>query len=304
MQSAVQVALNLAGQPPLLPVSDDHPLASEAFFLPALRGSWKTCIEGLAHPHTGEIRPIVFDHSLAKGRDDVVLAHLNHRLVQMSLRLLRAEIWTPEGQRGLHRVTIRKVPNHLLDTPAAIAHARLVVIGGDSHRLHEEIITAGGLIRQGRFSRLNVGEVNALLDNAGDLPGSQNVQEQLISVWPKISPSLLQALEARMRDRLYGMQRLLEERQTKEISDINAILTELQTAIEKELKEPEYRQLELWNTNEREQLSRNIQALRIRLEQIPEEREKEIIAIEERYADPQPRMFPVAVTFLVPEKLI
>jgi hypothetical protein len=83
---------------------------------------------------------------------------LNHRLVQMALRLLRAEVWSPEGQKGLYRVTARQVPNHALGAPAVIAHARLVVIGEDSHRLHEEIITAGGVIRQGRFSRLNVGQ--------------------------------------------------------------------------------------------------------------------------------------------------
>ena len=33
---------------------------------------------GLAHPHTGQIRPIVFDHNLVRNRDDVVLVHLNH----------------------------------------------------------------------------------------------------------------------------------------------------------------------------------------------------------------------------------
>ncbi len=62
------------------------------FRLPALTGSWEQCAEGLAHPFTGEARPFVFDHALAKGREDVVLVHLNHRLVQMSLRLLRAEV--------------------------------------------------------------------------------------------------------------------------------------------------------------------------------------------------------------------
>jgi hypothetical protein len=30
--------------------------------------------------------------------------------------------------------------------------------------------------------------------------------------------------------------------------------------------------------------------------------EKEIESVNKRYADPQPRLFPVAVTFLVPEK--
>ncbi len=124
------------------------------FRLPALSGSWELCAEGLAHPFTGEARPFVFDHALSKGREDVVLVHLNHRLVQMSLRLLRAEVWSLEGQKKrLNRVTARVVPDSALQHLAVVAHARLVVIGGDSQRLHEEIITAGGQIREGRFSR-------------------------------------------------------------------------------------------------------------------------------------------------------
>jgi hypothetical protein len=89
----------------------------------------------------------------------------------------------------------------------------------------------------------------------------------------------------------------------KEMIDIQAVLTELAVAIKEELAEPEYRQLELWTDAERTQLSRNTQALRARLEQIPAEIEAEQEAIHARYADPQPRMFPVAVTFLVPERL-
>ncbi len=69
-----------------------------------------------------------------------------------------------------------------------------------------------------------------------------------------------------------------------------------------ELAAPEYRQLELWTPDERTQLTRNTQALRIRLEQIPGEIEAEQAAIRARFADPQPRMFPVAVTFLVPDR--
>ena len=36
----------------------------------------------------------------ARGRDDMVLAHLNHRLVQMSLRLLRAAGMCPRREGG------------------------------------------------------------------------------------------------------------------------------------------------------------------------------------------------------------
>ena len=133
------------------------------FTLPALKHSWAACAEGLEHPHTKDIRPITFDHAAADGRDDIVLVHLNHRLVQMSLRLLRAEVWSVKGRKRLHRITARLVPNHVLNAPAVVAHARLVVIGGDSHRLHEEIITAGGMLKEGRFSRLNLGELEKLL---------------------------------------------------------------------------------------------------------------------------------------------
>ena len=72
------------------------------------------------------------DHAAADGRDDVVLVHLNHRLVQMSLRLLRAEVWSVKGRKRMHRITARLVPNHILNAPAVVAHARLVVIGGDT----------------------------------------------------------------------------------------------------------------------------------------------------------------------------
>jgi len=306
IENAVRVALELAGQPALNPVpspkNDKGTQDGRAFFLPALRGSWQECTIGLRHPHTGEIRPIVFDHELAKGRDDVVLAHLNHRLVQMALRLLRAEVWSPQGRKGLHRVTARTVPNHALASPVVIAHARLVLVGGKGARLHEEIIAAGGEIVQGRFRRMNVTQVQTALDAASAHPVSIKTQDHLKSAWGNLEPGLLLALEARQRDRLDGMQKLLAERRDKEISDIRAVLSELQTMIERELDEPEYTQLEFWSTSEREQYNRNVQALRLRLKQIPEEMEKEIAAIQTRYADPQPRLFPVAVTFLVPEK--
>ena len=125
IHSVVRIALALAGQPPLMPVAVEGGLRT--YRVPEFREpSWAPCLEGLRHPHTQEVRPIVFDPELAKGRDDVVLAHLNHRLVQMCLRLLRTEIWAPPDVRKIHRVAARIVPNRVLDAPAVIAHARLV----------------------------------------------------------------------------------------------------------------------------------------------------------------------------------
>lgn len=304
IRSAVQVALEIADQPPLQPVPANHSLAGKAFYLPqGFRGSWMYTNDGILHPHTGEIRPVVFDHELAKGRDDVVLAHLNHRLVSMALRLLRAEVWTPEGRQGLHRVTARAVPNIAIEGPAVVVHARLVLVGGEGIRLHEEIISAGGLIQDGKgLRRFNVGDTRSALEAGTSKEVSAKTKNELKGMWGKLEAPLVQAMEARMKDRLESMQKLLEERKQKEINDTRAVLNELKTMIERELAEPDYQQLELWNTSERDQYNRNVQALRLRLRQIPDELEKEIESVNKRYADPQPRLFPVAVTFLVPEK--
>ena len=122
VRAVVETALELAGQPPLSRMILHDPNGEkpniEVFTVPALRGSWAACKEGLEHPFTHHDRPIVFDHDAASGRDDVVLAHLNHRLVAMSLRLLRAEVWSPDSQRKLYRVTAR------VGTQRRAGHAR------------------------------------------------------------------------------------------------------------------------------------------------------------------------------------
>lgn len=301
IRKVVEVGLALAEQPPLIPVK--HESGKPVFTLPDLKHSWAACAEGLEHPHTKDIRPITFDHSAADGRDDIVLVHLNHRLVQMSLRLLRAEVWSVKGRKRLHRITARIVPNHVLNAPAVVAYARLVVIGGDSHRLHEEVITAGGMLKEGRFSRLNVGELDKLLAAVTNDEAYEPMQNHLLELWDKFAPALAQSLEARMKDRASGLQKKLGERAEKEVEDIRAILLELKKAIDAELKDPAYQQLSLFDDLEKDQFERNKDFLRERSKAIPAEIERETAAIKSRYADPQPRMFPVAVTFLVPEKM-
>ena len=309
----VQTALDLTGQRPLVAVPDptlfqsgeikqfenDHLI----FHLPVLMGSWAACSEGLAHPHSGEIRPISFDQNFVSGRDDVVLAHLNHRLVQMSLRLLRAEVWSPASRKGLHRLTACVVPDSALRNPAVVAFARLVVIGGDQNRLHEEIIAAGGELVEAKFIRLNVSQTQALLEAMTLAEPAEHIRSRLLSFYSKIAPALANALEARGRDRMEGIHKLLAERADFEARSIQSIMSELANAIRKEVDEPEFRQLELWTSEEREQLERNMEALRRRLKAIPDEIEQEQKAIHRRFADPQVRLFPVAVAFLVPEKL-
>jgi ERCC4-related helicase len=305
VQRVVTTALELAGQPALVPATGLPDVPSPAFDLPALSGSWQHCAEGLQHPHTGKVRPLVFDHGLAAGRDDVVLAHLNHRLVQMSLRLLRAEVWSTEGKRKLQRVTARIVPDEALHDPAVIAHARLVVIGGNRHRLHEEIIQAGGMLREGRFAAMNVGETDRALAAALPEVPPAAMRQTLLDLYPKHRDSLARAIEARMRDRTSGLERLLAERRNKEVADIRKILEELRRLIAEKVDDPGLKQMtfEGWGAPERDQLERNMDALRTRLREIPAEIERETAAAASRFSNLQPRLFPVAVTFLIPRRL-
>lgn len=302
IHQVVSVGLALAGQPALMPTKTED--GKPCFQLPPLKGSWAACAEGLEHPHTKEVRPITFDEAVSKGRDDVVLVHLNHRLPQMSLRLLRAEVWAEKGRSKLQRVSARVIPNDILEAPAVVAHARLVVIGGDSHRLHEEIIAAGGFIKDQKWGgRLNVGQTESAITQASGKEPSAEVKEKLLELYPSLTSSLASALEARMKQLVEGLQKKLTERANKEVGDITSILTELKKSIEAELKDPVYVQPMLFATEEQERFERNKDAMRTRANEIPEEIKRETEAIQARFADPQARMFPVAVTFLIPEKM-
>lgn len=303
----VQTGLRLAGQPPLLEAEvpglwpDLAQARCPVFRLPALTGSWALCAAGLAHPHTRQIRPIVFDPALAAGRDDVVLAHLNHRLVQRCLRLLRAEVWALSGRRAIHRVSAQLLPAGTpWKNPLVLAHGRIVVLGGDHHRLHEEVIMAGGQIQAGQFSRLNVGQTREAFAAATRQPVPEGTCQRLAALWPNHGEPLLRALEARMRDRTRNLETILADRSEQEVAKFEAVLTELQRAIEAELHTDLRPQMELWSDEEQAQRERDLQGLQRRLREIPGEMQREAEHLRARFRDPSPRLFPIAVTYLVP----
>lgn len=303
VEKVVHLGLSLAGQPPLIPAEK----RKGAYFLPAFaKASWAVCAEGLAHPHTKEIRPITFHPEIARNRDDVVLAHLNHRLVQMCLRLLRAEVWSSENKRKINRVTARLASDEFLTGPAVIAHGRIVVVSDDKHRLHEEVIAAGGILRDGRFERLNVGDTQNALNSATDEPAPEFLREKFVEKWSNLAQKPLQtALEARARERSQSLEKNLSERVEAEIKKLTEVLTQLRNSIERELAEEEsVIQLELFTTPEREQFDKNKDALKQRLQEIPAEIERETEAIRRRYSNPRPLLFPLAVTVLFPKSMM
>jgi SNF2 family DNA or RNA helicase len=316
IENVVRVGMELAEQPALIPVDVENiwpdptgvRKSCPVFRLPALSGSWAQCAEGLAHPHTKTVRPIVFDAALAAGRDDVVLAHLNHRLVQMCLRLLRAEIWSLGRQTThLSRVSACVVDDSSLTHPVVIAHGRIVVLGGDNHRLHEEIITAGGALIEGRFSRLNVGDAKKALAAATDIPAPAAIEARFQALWAKQEDALLASLEARRVERTKNLEKNLEDLAEKEVNKLRTVMTELQRSIREELENKDDPQFKLDLRGDEpgiQQRERDLSALRRRLNEIPDEIERESEHIRSRFRNPSARLFPVAVTWLIPRKAV
>jgi len=302
---AVKTGLALAGRPPLeLEVLPGTPSGS-VFRMPALSGSWARCLEGLRHPHTQRIRPITFDHAIANDRDDVVLVHLNHRLVQMCLRLLRAEIWAQDDVKKLNRVTVRTLPDTHINGPAVIVVSRLVVTGGSHHRLHEELTVSGGHLRDQSFRREeSVTLIQQWLDEAKPINANASLFDVLRVRFDRQQEAILKSVDARSKERLRFLTNTIQARKQQEIDDICAVLDELEKAIRSELtKEHQPEQFTLFTEDERTQLRRDISSLEARLARIPEERQMEMRSIESRYVKLNDRTFPVAVIFLVPEAM-
>ncbi len=302
--AAVQTGLAVAEKPALKPATLKDAPEGTVFTMPELTGTWGDCVKGLQHPYTKQIRPITFDHEVAKGRDDVVLVHLNHRLVQMCLRLLRSKVW--EQDEKLHRVTVRSLPKGQVDGVVALVVSRLVVTGGNHHRLHEEITYSGGHLKDKGYSReKGVKVINEWLDQSHPANVPKSLQDALTSRFEGQLSSLQQTVEARSKERLKGLESTLEKRKAQEVADITTVLDELEKSITSELnKTEEPEQIELFTPDERTQIRRDVEALKARLARIPEEKDQEIKTIEHRYEGYVARTFPVAVIFLVPEDLV
>ncbi|MFC4854616.1 DISARM system SNF2-like helicase DrmD [Actinophytocola glycyrrhizae] len=310
VERVVRTALRLAHRQDLRPATAPPGFAGEVFRLPQLPGAWAVARnDGLHHPVTGAERPVSFDHDAVGDRTDVVLLHLGHRLVQMCMGLLRAELWAQSrpdaaATAKLHRITARVVHGDELRVPAVIAHGRVVVTGADGARLHEEIVSAGGRIEGGKFDLIrSVDEVNALLAAASE-ESADAMRDRLNTLWPALAEPLARSLNTRANQRLRSMQVLLRDRCEEEVTAIGAVLDELTTAITATLDDKDlWQQASLFDTDElleRRQLNSDHEALRRRRDELPRQREQEEAALRRRYADPTTRWFPVAVTLLVP----
>jgi superfamily II DNA or RNA helicase len=308
VRRVVDTALALAGQPPL---ADAAPGVIEA---PQLRAGWERTVADLADPLSGEPRPLTFDPEVARGRDDIVLGHLGSPLVAQATRLLRSAVWG--GRADLHRVAgVRFTPPDelVLRGPVVVVLARLVVVGADGGRLHEEVVLAGRELPEGgRGKRLDLEQksyaalreaVEAALEPGACRPASAAARAALAQRWEDLTPRLVEDVHARAGLQKEALAGMLARQQERAERDTWAVADQLRATLSAALDAPADVQLSLDGLDpaERAQIDRDRRAWQDRLEALDETRDRELAQLAGRYADTRALVFPFAVVLAVPE---
>lgn len=292
IKAVVDVALNIAKQLPLIPVEGQPGV----YTIPHLTGSWRECLKGLEHPFTKATRNITFDYALAENNDSLVLVHLNHRLVKMSMGLLRAALWERDA-KNISRITVKTISKKYLDSPAILVHGRLLVLGKTQRRLHEELLVAGGKTDKDKWIRFKESELKVITDNLESGKGSDRILANLKAKWSVIDPILRRTLNARMTERTETLENRLNQKRDAEKKTISTVLTDLENQLRAALDSPD--QLEMDFSHDKIDYSN---VLKQRIRQIPHERQRELDNLDEIYSEPTPKLFPVCVTIVIPKE--
>ncbi|TKA00500.1 DISARM system SNF2-like helicase DrmD [Actinacidiphila oryziradicis] len=308
VRRVVDTALELAGQPPLIDRGNGE------IDPPTLRAGWERTVFGLADPLTGLSRPLSFDQGVVGDRDDIVLAHLEHPLVAQGIRLLRSAIWG--GRTTLNRVAAVRASlpaRAAVDGLLVAVFSRLVVVGKDGARLHEEVVLTGREVpAAGRSRRLELeqpryGELREAVEQALEpdacRPAPADAKAQLAQQWDGLVPLLANDVRVRASERLATMSRELQSRAAAEAKGVQAIFDQLRATLSSALEGPGPTQLGFddLEIEERRQVERDKKAWADRLAALDEERERELAAVESRYSDVRELVFPFAVALIVPD---
>jgi hypothetical protein len=308
VRRVVDQALALAGQLPLQDGVEPGTIAP-----PDLRLGWERTLDSLPDPLSGELRPLTFDSALVGTRQDVVLAHLGHPLVVQATRLLRSAVWG--GAASLHRATAVRYdpPAELgLRGPVVVVIARLVVVGADGGRLHEEVVLAGRELPQaGRSKRLDLEQkayaslraaVEDALEPGACRPAAADPRRTLARQWAELTPLLVEDVRRRAEAQRTSVHGDLERQRDRVVHDTAARYAQLRQTLLGALEGPGDVQLVLGDLDapERAQVDRDRRAWQTRLDRLEADRDAEVATLSARYADVRELVFPFAVVLAVP----
>jgi hypothetical protein len=134
------------------------------------------------------------------------------------------------------------------------------------------------------------------------------VQARLAQWWPRIRDDLLSVIEWRTATRRSSLERALAQRQDAERRRVVTNLEQFAGTLRRALTDDEIEDALISlaeaakSRDELVQYRRDRQSWQQRLAGLENERNRELAMIEDRYRDPQPHQFPVAVVFVVPRR--
>jgi hypothetical protein len=308
LRRVVDTALRINHQSPLVLIGDEATDA-EVFELPTLTSGWHDALRGLdTRLNPGVLRPITFDASAAKERNDLVYVHLGHPIVQKAQRLLRRSLWSVDSP--LSRVTAVVVDD--LPESFVAAVTRMVLVGRGGLRLHEEVFLAGVRLRGRRAMAEEKAEsaLDQALDGEHLALADQRVLDQLCDMWNVPDAPLRLRLEESMRARAGRRHELVTEqlarRQEADVQRAREIFAAFRTNLRDSLKQlnqaEEEAQAMLLPDDQQRQRRRDIEAMSRRLDELDDEEAREIAAITDRYADVKPHTTAAAVVFALTPK--
>lgn len=310
LRMVLEEALRLAGHKGL-DLVETGGSAGRAWLLRNLPAAWSECRPSLQDAK-GRLLHLVFDEEHARDRKDVCLVHLDHPLMKRALGVFRKNLWSVgvhESHR-MSRVSYRVVRRRDLAEPAVVLVSRLVAVGEQGNKLHEELVLTGGTFREGDVRVEKPERLAAWLDLCGEHPALPSaVAQALRNFFPQHERRLRDALDERVKAVAADLRRRLEQRGSEEAKELRRLIDERRKETEKRvsamLKIIESDQLKLWPEPEREQYERDVAWLKSRRDQLERERETEPAAARDRYAmRGVPRAFPLAVLYLLPDALL
>lgn len=302
-------ALRLQGHPGLSPIEAGD-LAGKAYRLSHLPPAWLEAESALLD-EKGRRLALVFDHSLARDRADVTLAHLNHPLMKRAIAVFRGNLWAAglSGGAELSRAAYRVLPDYLLNAPYVVAYGRLVATSALSHKLHEAIVTVGAEIQAADLVPADPALLQSLLREPGSQPVlPKAVADRLRALFPAHERQLRDLLAAQETAGQQTLRQQLRERGREEAKAVRALTRERIRELEKRLaereKEADFYQLTLPGLeDERQQFQDDTEWLRRKLDHLREELDSEPERIQQRYALRAVRVFPLGLLYLLPQRL-
>ena len=308
LRRVVDTALRMDHQPPLKGKTDGRS-GTTVFEVPKLTLGWQSSLSHLAtRLDPSHQRFITFDSSVAEGRQDLVLVHLGHPLVQHAARILRAALWRPDSE--LNRVTAVSISG--LKDPVVAALCRLVLVGKGGVRLHEEVFLAGVRLK-GKALGEEASEVllEESLDGKNLISLSANQQFEVVQIWNAkgtsgdIAARLAASIELRKSKRLQEVTVLLQDRKKLDIERVKEIFQRFDGVLLESLKqaeeESEIAESQLF-PEEKLQRSKDVAKWRERREVLEAEKSREIVKVERRYEEIQPYEFSAALVFAYPQE--